>query len=234
MFLFYDPTYFICMIPAILLMALAQWRVNSTYLKWGKTRNQLNITGLDAARRLLSSGGLMGIGVEGIGGKLTDRYDPSKNTLFLSQEVATTPSVASLAIAAHEIGHAMQDSEGYLPLRVRSALVPAANIGSTFGWILIFAGLLLGLYPVAWAGVAVFSLGAVFALATLPVEFNASARARDLLAATGLTSYEEDARGVNAMLNAAAMTYVAALATAVLQLLYFVSLLGGFGGRRRS
>jgi Zn-dependent membrane protease YugP len=230
--MFYDPMYFICMIPAMLLMAFAQWRVSSTYSKWGRTRNQANITGLDAARRLLSSGGLGDVGVQGIGGKLTDRYDPSQNTLYLSQAVATAPSVASIAIAAHEIGHALQDKEGYLPLRFRSALVPAANIGSNLGWILIFAGLLLGLYPLAWAGIAVFSLGAVFALATLPVEFNASARARELLATSGLTASEEDARGVDAMLNAAAMTYVASLATAVLQLLYFISLIGG--GRRRS
>lgn len=230
----YDPSYFLYMIPAILLMSLAQWRVKSTYSKWGRTRNGMNITGLDAAKRLLSSAGMMGVRVEGIAGQLTDRYDPSKNTLYLSQSVATNPSVAAIAIAAHEIGHAMQDNEGYLPLRFRSALVPAANIGSTFGWIMIFAGLLLGLSPIAWLGVGVFSIGAVFALATLPVEFNASSRARDLLAQTGLASSSEDMRGANEMLNAAAMTYVAALATSVLQLLYFVSLLGGFGGRRRS
>jgi uncharacterized protein len=230
--MFYDPTYFMCMLPAILLMALAQWRVNSTYAKWGRTQNGLNITGLDAARRLLSGAGLMGVRVEGIGGTLTDRYDPSKNTLYLSQQVATAPSVAAIAIAAHEIGHALQDQEGYFPLRFRSAIVPAANIGSTLGWILIFAGFLLGIYPVAWLGVGIFSIGAVFALATLPVEFNASARARELLAHTGIASSPEDMRGANAMLNAAAMTYVAALATAVLQLLYFVSLLGGFGRRR--
>jgi Zn-dependent membrane protease YugP len=244
MFLFYDPTYMFFMIPAFLLMMFAQWRVNSVYSKWGKTRNSLNLTGVDAARRLLSSGGYMGaevstagglagVRVAGIGGRLTDRYDPSDNTLYLSQEVANNPSVASLAVAAHEIGHASQQAEGYAPLRIRSMLVPAVNIGSYLGWILIFGGLLLGILQIAWLGVAFFSLGAVFALATLPVEFNASRRARVMLADNGMLVNEEDARGVNEVLNAAAMTYVAGLATAVLQLLYYVMLLGGGGRRRR-
>ncbi len=244
MFLFYDPTYLCFMIPAFLLMAFAQWRVNSVYSKWGKTRNSLNVTGLDAARRLLSSGGYMGpeistagglagVRVAGIGGRLTDRYNPSDNTLYLSQEVANNPSVASIAVAAHEIGHASQQAEGYGPLRFRSLLVPAVNFGSYLGWILIFGGLILGILQIAWLGVAFFSLGAVFALATLPVEFNASSRARVMLANNGMLVNEEDARGVNEVLNAAAMTYIAGLATAVTQLLYYVLLLGG-GGRRRS
>jgi len=135
-------------------------------------------------------------------------------------------------VAAHELGHAMQDSEGYLPLRLRAALVQAVNIGSTLGWILIVAGLLLRLTGLAWLGVLVFSGGAVFALATLPVELNASARAKRLLAETGIISGEDEIGGVNNMLNAAALTYVAGLMTAVLQLLYFVSLVGGSGRRR--
>jgi Zn-dependent membrane protease YugP len=239
---FYDPTYMCFMVPAILLMLYAQWRVSSTYAKWSKIRNSLNLTGLDAARRLLSSGGysgtnistsagLAGVQLAGIGGRLTDNYDPSKNTLFLSQEVAQNPSVASIAVAAHEIGHAVQQAEGYAPLRFRSLLVPAVNIGSYLGWILIFGGLILGFTQVAWAGVLFFSLGAVFAVATLPVEFNASRRARAMLAENGMLGNEEDARGVNDVLNAAAMTYVGGLATALMQLLYFVSLIGG---RRRS
>jgi hypothetical protein len=135
--------------------------------------------------------------------------------------------VASLAIAAHELGHAMQDSENYFPLRLRGALVPAVNIGSNLGWILIMAGLLLNFTGLAWLGVIVFSAGAVFALATLPVEFDASARAKRLLADSGIIVGEDEQRGVNAVLNAAALTYVAALVTAVMQLLYFVSLVGG-------
>jgi Zn-dependent membrane protease YugP len=237
-----DPQYLCFMLPAILLMMYAQWRVSSTYTKWSKVRNAMKITGLDAARRLLSSGGsgasiessagLADVRLAGIGGRLTDRYDPAKNTLYLSQEVAQNPSVAAIAVAAHEIGHAVQQAEGYLPLRLRSLMVPAVNIGSYLGWILIFGGLILGLTQVAWAGVLFFSLGAVFAFATLPVEFNASRRARTMLAENGMLHSEQDARGVNEVLNAAAMTYVGSLATALMQLLYFVTLIGG--GRRRS
>jgi Zn-dependent membrane protease YugP len=151
--------------------------------------------------------------------------------LRLSQAVYQNSSVAALAISAHELGHAMQDQEGYLPLRLRGAIVPAVNIGSYLGWILIMIGLIFNYTNLAWLGVVAFSLGAVFALLTLPVELNASARARRLLADTGLIVGDEEQRGVNTVLNAAAMTYVASLLTAVMQLLYFVSLVGG--GRRR-
>ena len=243
--LFFDPTYLLCMLPAILLMLLAQWRVNHAYSKWSKIQNASGITGADAARRLLAFGGyhdtqlstsndFHGVRLAGIGGKLTDRYDPSDNTLYLSQAVATQASVASIAIAAHEIGHAAQKAESYFPMLFRTALVPMTNIGSTLGWILIFGGLILGFYQVAWLGVLFFSLGAIFALATLPVEFNASYRARQMLTESGLVTSEEEQHGVNDVLNAAAMTYVAALATAVLQVLYYVMLLGGLGGRRRN
>jgi hypothetical protein len=138
-----------------------------------------------------------------------------------------------VAVAAHELGHAMQDNDNYAPLRFRAALVPMVNVGSWLGWIMIFAGLLLGMTNLAWLGVVVFSGGAVFALATLPVELNASARAKRLLAETGIVSGEDERSGVNNVLNAAALTYVAGLAAAMLQLLYFVSLVGGMGGRRR-
>jgi Zn-dependent membrane protease YugP len=172
--------------------------------------------------------------IDRIGGSLTDNYDPRVRTLHLSQNVADSASVAAVAVAAHELGHAMQDSDDYLPLRFRAALVPAVSIGSWLGWIMIFAGLLLGMTNLAWLGVLVFSGGAVFALATLPVELNASARAKQLLAETGIVSGEDEQSGVNSVLNAAALTYVAGLAAAVMQLLYFVSLVGGMGGRRRS
>ena len=150
---------------------------------------------------------------------------------LFSQGVANVASVASVAIAAHELGHAMQDAEDYFPLRFRSALVPVVNIGSNLGWILIMVGLFLKFTELAWLGVLVFAGGAVFALATLPVEFNASARAKQLLVQTGIIQTDEEQRGVNAVLNAAALTYVAGLITAVLQLVYYASLVGG--GRRR-
>jgi len=188
------------------------------------------LSGAQAAQRLISTGGLHGVQVQGVAGELSDHYDPRNKTLYLSPGVGNGTSVAAVAIAAHELGHAMQDAEEYLPMRFRSFLVPVVNIGSNLGWILILLGLFIGLTQLAWLGVLVFSSGAVFALATLPVEFDASARAKRLLAETGIIQTEEERRGVNAVLNAAALTYVAGLVTAVLQLLYYVSLING---RRR-
>ena len=228
--LFFDPTYLIFMIPAFILMMLASWYVKSAYNKWSRVPSNSRLTGAQAAQRLISMGGLYGVRVAGTGGNLSDHYDPRDKTLYLSQGVANGSSVAAVAVAAHELGHAMQDSEDYLPLRFRAALVPAVNVGSWLGWILIMIGLFLRMTNLAWLGVLVFSGGAVFALATLPVELNASARAKRLLAETGIIQGEEERRGVNNVLNAAALTYVASLVTAVLQLLYFASLVGG---RRR-
>ncbi|HUH95721.1 MAG TPA: zinc metallopeptidase [Anaerolineales bacterium] len=230
---FFDPTYLCFMAPAFLLMMLTSWYVKSAYKKWGRVRVRSGLTGAQAAQRLISSGGLYGVQIQGIRGELTDNYDPRTKILNLSQTVANVPSVAAVAVAAHELGHAMQDSEDYIPMRFRAALVPAVNIGSWLGWILIIIGLLLQYAQLAWIGVLVFSGGAVFALATLPVELNASARAKRLLAETGIIAGADEIRGVNSVLNAAALTYVAGLATALLQLLYFVSLVSGLGGRRR-
>jgi Zn-dependent membrane protease YugP len=230
---FYDPTYLCFVVPGFLLVMLASWYVNSTYSKWGRVAVRSRLTGAEAAQRLINRGGLMGVQIQRIGGKLSDNYDPRDKVLRLSQGVADSASVAAVAVAAHELGHAMQDADDYAPLRFRAALVPAVSIGSWLGWIMIFAGLLLGMTNLAWVGVAVFSGGAVFALATLPVELNASARAKRLLAETGIVVGDDEQGGVNSVLNAAALTYVAGLAAALLQLLYFVSLVGGIGGRRR-
>jgi Zn-dependent membrane protease YugP len=232
-FLFFDPMYLCFMIPAMALMGFASWYVRHSYSKWGQVRATSGLTGHQAAQRLISTGNLYGVQVQGTGGELTDHYDPRNKTLFLSQGVANSPSVASVAISAHELGHAMQDAEDYFPMRIRAMLVPAVNIGSNLGWILIIIGLVLRLTELAWAGVIVFSAGALFALATLPVEFNASARAKELLYQTGIIQTEEERRGVNQVLNAAALTYVAGLITAVMQLLYYVLLVSGMGGRRR-
>ncbi len=227
----YDPTYLLFMIPAFILMAIAQAYVSGAYKKWSKVPAQSRFTGAQAAQRLISYGGL-DVAVDGVRGKLTDNYDPRQKTLHLSEGVYNNSSVAALAIAAHELGHAQQDRDGYFPLRLRAALVPAVNIGSYLGWILILIGLLLRQTDLAWLGVLVFSGGAIFALATLPVELNASSRAKQLLTNTGMIITDDERRGVNNVLNAAAWTYVAGLLTAVLQLLYFVSLVGGFGRRR--
>jgi hypothetical protein len=241
---FFDPTYLMFMIPAFILMGITSWYVRHSYGKWSKIRASSGLTGAQAAQQLVSravysgfdgSADLRNVRVLGIGGNLTDHYNPQDKTLYLSPGVANAPSVAAVAIAAHELGHAMQDAEGYIPLRFRSVLVPMVNIGSNLGWILIMVGLLLRAtdlgISIAWLGVLFFAGGAVFALATLPVEFNASARAKAMLTTSGIIRTEEEARGVNAVLNAAALTYVAALITAVLQLLYYIFLVGG---RRRN
>lgn len=230
---FYDPRYLLFMAPAFILMMVVQWYVNSAYEKWSKVPARSRVSGAEAAQRLIQAGGLYGVRIEGVQGKLTDHYDPRSKVLRLSQGVYQGQSVAALAIAAHELGHAMQDKDDYLPLRFRAAIVPMVSIGSYLGWILIFAGILIGFTGLSWLGVAVFSGGALFALATLPVELNASARAKKLLTDSGLIMGEEERQGVNRVLNAAAMTYVAALITAILQLLYWVTLLLGMGNRRR-
>ena len=234
--LLWNSTYLIYMIPGFILVWIAQLWVNATYRKWSQIRSRSGLSGADAARRLLNYGGLGMIKLEGIHGTLSDHYDPRTQTLRLSEGVARGQSIASLAIAAHEIGHAMQHKEEYTPLRLRSALVPAVNIGSRLGFILIFLGLILGGVlgtQMAWIGVFAFALGAVFALATLPVELDASMRARALLTQSGLITTTEEQQGVNLVLNAAAFTYIAALAAAILQLLYWITLVSGAGRRRR-
>lgn len=230
---FYNSQYLCFMVPAFLLVMIAQLYVNSAYKKWGRVPVRSGLTGAQAAQRLITSGHLMGSGVrvERVGGQLTDHYDPRTKILRLSQGVADTPSVAAVAVAAHELGHAMQDADDYGPLRFRAALVPMVGVGSWLGWIMIFAGMLLGLTNLAWLGVVVFSGGAVFALATLPVELNASSRAKQLLADAGIVVGEQEQSGVNSVLNAAALTYVAGLAAAVMQLLYFASMVGGLRSR---
>ncbi len=235
----FDPTYLLCMAPAFLLMIATSLYVNSSFRKWSKVPARSQMTGTEAVQRLINRAGLYGLQIQGVRGTLTDYYDPRTKVMHLSQDVAGYASVASLAVAAHELGHAQQDAEGYAPLRFRAALVPMVNIGSYLGWILIIGGLLLNSagsafgVSLAWLGVAFFAGGAVFALATLPVELNASRRARAMLSESGIISGPDEQRGVSTVLNAAALTYVAALVTAVLQLLYYVFLVGGFGRRRR-
>ncbi len=229
---YFNPQYLLYMGPAIIAMLAAQWYVKSTYNKWGKIPTSSRLTGEQATQRLISIGGLHDVEIQQIQGQLTDNYDPRKKVLSLSPGVYQGNSVASLAIAAHELGHALQDKENYFPLRLRSTLVPAVNIGSTLGWILIVIGLLINAIGLAWLGVIAFSGGALFALATLPVELNASSRAKQLLRDSGIISSSEEARGVNNVLNAAALTYVASLLTAVMQLLYWISIVSGRGRRR--
>jgi Zn-dependent membrane protease YugP len=231
MFLF-DPNYLMYMLPALLLTMLASMYVRSTYNRWSRVPARSGLTGAQAAQRLINNGGLYGVQIEAIAGKMSDNYDPRTKVLRLSAGVGNSTSVAALAIAAHELGHALQDAEEYFPLKFRAALVPAVNIGSNLGWLLIMLGLFFRVSELAWLGVIAFAAGAVFAVATLPVEFDATSRAKRLLADTGLIAGEDEQRGVNAVLTAASLTYVAALVTAILQLFYFSGLAGGIGRRR--
>ena len=224
---FLSPTYLMFMIPAFILMALTSWYVKSAYAKWSRVAAGSRFSGYEATRRLIASSGLQGVKIQGTPGEMTDHYDPRDKTVYLSNGVANSASVAALAIAAHELGHAQQDAEEYFPLKFRGVLVPLVNIGSNLGWILIMIGLFLQLTQLAWLGILVFSGGALFALVTLPVEFDASARARRMLADSGIIQTDAEMRGVSNVLNAAALTYVAGLVTAVLQLLYYVSLVSG-------
>ncbi len=228
-----NPYYMIFMAPAFLLMVIVQWYVNSAYKKWSKVPARSRMSGSQAAEHLIRTGGLYDVRIQQIQGNLTDHYDPQKNVLRLSPGVYQSSSVAALAISAHELGHALQKKDNYFPLKLRSAMVPAVNIGSYLGWILLIIGLILQSQDVAWLGVMIFSVGALFALATLPVELNASARAKRLLVESGLIVGDDEMKGVNHVLNAAALTYVAALITAVMQLLYYASMVFSMGGRRR-
>lgn len=227
----FNINYLIYMLPALILSMIAQFYINSRYAHWGQVRNRARLTGVQVAQRLSERLGMYDLKLKGVQGQLTDHYDPRNNVLSLSRDIAQSPTVASMAITAHELGHAQQDKENYLPMKIRSAMVPAVNIGTSLGWILILIGLLLNLGNLAWMGVFAFSAGAIFSIATLPVELNASKRAKNMLAQSGIIQSEEERKGVSQVLNAAALTYVAAIASSVMQLLYFASLVGG--GRRR-
>ncbi len=217
---YFDPLYLVFAAPALLLAMFAQWKVSSTYDKYTKIRNMRNVTGVEAARYLLRMNGL-NLNVNGTPGYLTDHYDPRDKSLYLSQGVAQTPSVASLAIVAHEVGHAVQDAQGYLPMRLRAFLVMPANLGPWVGYILFIVGIIINASGLVWLGIAAFSLGLFFALATLPVEFNASRRALQMLQNSALVGPGE-VDAARAVLTAAALTYVAAAAQVLSQLLYYV------------
>ena len=232
MFPFFDLNYLFYMLPAMLVGLIAQLYVNAQYSRWSQIQNRAGLSGTQVAQRLMENHGMFNLQLKGTPGKLTDHYDPRNKVLSLSQDIAQRPSVAAMAIAAHELGHAQQDKDNYFPMRVRSALVPMVKIGTNLGWIMILAGLLLQISGLAWLGVIAFSAGVVFSVATLPVELNASKRARAMLQSSGMIMTQEEDQGVKKVLNAAALTYVAAIITSVMQLLYFASLASGRGRRR--
>jgi len=234
--MFFDPKYFVFMIPGLLFMLWAQSKVKGNYQKYSKVRNTANVTGAQAARAVLDANGLQGVAIEPIKGELTDHYDPRTRVLRLSQGVYGVPSIAAIGIAAHEAGHAIQHAQGYAPLKARSAIVPAVNIGSNLGFMVLFLGLILQNPAVAWIGVGLFALATVFALITLPVEFDASRRAKAALVQVGLVDGGvgggQESKGVSDVLDAAAWTYVAGFAASLLTLLYYISLVSGMNSRR--
>lgn len=228
--MFFDPLYFVFMLPAIAFVMFAQHRVTSTFKKYSKVTTQRRVTGAQVAQEILRANGIFDVPVERVPGQLTDHYDPRTRTLRLSDSVYGSTSVAAMGVAAHEVGHALQHAGGYVPLKVRSLIVPAASFGSMLGPWMLIGGVIMGLVQVAWLGVAMFAAGTLFALVTLPVEFNASSRAMAQLTNIGLVDRTEYDQG-RKVLNAAAMTYVAGFAAALLQLLYWISVVVGMNRR---
>jgi uncharacterized protein len=230
---YFDPMYLLFLAPAILLSLWAQSRVQGAYNKWSKVRNSRNMTGADVAQTLLPKENMGNVQVELTQAKLSDHYDPSHDILRLSPEVAQQPTIAAMSVAAHEIGHAEQDRDNYIWMNVRSGIVPFIQIGSTIGYLVFIAGLMMQINILAWVGIFLFSAGAIFALITLPVELNASNRAMRMLSDNGLIQNNEEFAAARDMLNAAALTYVAAAAQAVMQILYYVFVLLGSRSRQR-
>lgn len=226
MYLGGDPIFIFFAFGLLILSLIAQQRVRSAFTKYSKVPTSTGMTGAEAAVRILDRNGLSTVNVEPVQGTLTDHYDPRSKTLRLSPEVYGTASVAAVGIAAHEAGHALQDKTRYPALALRSAMVPTVQFGSKLGPILFFIGLILGLTPLAWLGIIFFAAVAAFSLVTLPVEFNASNRAKGLLVSEGILMPQE-MDGVKKVLNAAAWTYVAAALSAVVWLLHYASILMG-------
>lgn len=233
--MFFDWTYVILVLPFVVLSLWASANVNSTFRKYDKVYSLRRITGADAAQRVLSANGVSGVRIERVSGNLTDHFDPRSNVIRLSDAVYSSTSTAAIGVACHEAGHAVQHAKHYAPMKLRAAVIPATNIGSRLAMPLILLGLLLsywgdGSYWLIYAGIACFGLSLVFQLITLPVEFNASRRAMLAIEGSDLLTAEEQ-KGARKTLTAAALTYVAATAVALMQLLRLILL---FGGRRKN
>ena len=232
--MFFDPMYLVYVGPAILLAMWAQFRVKSAYAQAGQFAARSGLSGAETAQRILNAYGISSVAIEPVKTFLGDHYDPKHKVLRLSPDVYHGRSLASLGIAAHEVGHAIQDATGYGPLAIRNGLVPMASVGSNLSILLVIAGLVMSaavpsMRYVAVAGLGLFGVVVLFQLVNLPVEYNASARAREILVQQGMVTVEED-QVVRKVLSAAALTYVAATLTAILTLLYYASLV--YGGRR--
>lgn len=237
--LHFDPLYFLFVLPGFVFALIASFRTKSAFSKYSQVRTATGLTGAQAAKRLLDGAGIHDVSVVATPGSLTDHYDPTKKTLALSQDVYASTSIAAVGVACHEAGHAIQHQNHYAPLQLRSALVPTAGIGSNLGYIMMSIGLFL-MYTsggrsgqmVVLAGAALFSLVLLFQIVTLPVEFDASARAKELAIAQGIVLPQER-QGMDRVLNAAALTYVAAVVSTALTLLYYLFRAGLLGGRSR-
>ncbi len=229
-----DMTYIVLVLPCILLSLWASSNVKSTFNKYSKQFSQRRLTGAEAAQRVLMAHGVRGVRIERVSGDLTDHYDPKANVIRLSDSVYGSPSIAAIGVACHEAGHAVQYAEHYAPIKLRAAIIPLTNFGSKIAMPLILMGILFSAFgafsdTLVYLGIAAFGLSLVFQLITLPVEFNASRRAIQTIESAGLLT-EEEQRGAKKTLKAAALTYVAATAVALAQLLRLIAI---FGGRRR-
>lgn len=226
--MFFDPMYFVFALPALILGLWAQFKVQSSYRKYSQVRSMVGLSGSEIARRMLDMNGLYNVSVEMVQGFLSDHYDPTKRVLRLSPDVYRGNSLAAAGIAAHEAGHALQHQDAYLPMQIRTAIVPTVQLGSWLGPIIFLIGFFMQWTQLAWIGLILFAATAAFAIITLPVEFNASSRAVGMLTTGGIIAPAEEA-GVRKVLGAAALTYVAATATAISSLLRLFLL----RGRRR-
>lgn len=218
--MYFDST-FLLLVPAMLISIYAQSKISSTFNQYSKVKSYNGYTGAQVARIILDDSGLHNVPIELVSGKLSDHYDPRQKVLRLSEDVYYSNSVASIGVAAHEVGHAIQHKDSYVPLIIRNTIVPAVNIGSNFSWILFVLGLMLGIRPLITFGILLFSAVVVFQLITLPVEFNASSRALKILKSRDIL-YPDEVKGAQKVLSAAAMTYVAATLMAVSQLLRLI------------
>ncbi len=235
--MYFDYTYLVLVLPCVILAMWASANVNSTFKKYSAQRSIRGITGAEAAQRVLSANGVTGVRIERVNGNLTDHYDPRTNVIRLSESVYSNSSTAAIGVACHEAGHAVQYARNYMPIKLRAAIIPVTNIGSKLAMPLILMGLLFSFggsynYSLVYAGIACFGLSLVFQLVTLPVEFNASRRAMVAIEQANILTQEEQ-KGARKTLQAAALTYVAATAVALAQLLRLLVLFGGRGNRRR-
>ena len=228
--MFFDPLYLLFMVPGLILAGLASLFTTTTFNKYSRIGSSSGMTGAEAARRLLETAGIYNVTIEHVNGMLTDHYDPTSHTLRLSDQVYSSSSLSAIGVACHEAGHAIQHATDYGPLAMRSALVPVANLGSQASYFILLLGFIFQSQSMMLIGIALFSMAVLFTLVTLPVEYNASSRAKKLMVTAGIVSRPE-AASAGAVLNAAFMTYVASAVSALLTLLYYLIRSGLLGGR---